>query len=51
MEEEINEFGVTREEMEEIANEWWNSLTNSEKELLFQEQMLSNDTFILTQEE
>ena len=27
MEEEINEYGVTREEMNTIANEWWNGLT------------------------
>jgi hypothetical protein len=37
--------------MEEIANEWWNSLTNDEKELLFQEQMIANSNFIPSQEE
>jgi|TARA_R110000744_G_scaffold287554_1_gene398691 hypothetical protein len=51
MEEEKNEFRITRVEMEEIANEWWNSLTNDEKELLFQEQMIANSNFIPSQEE
>tara|TARA_B110000046_G_C12901835_1_gene358972 strand:+ start:388 stop:537 length:150 start_codon:yes stop_codon:yes gene_type:complete len=48
MEEEINEYGVTREEMGEIANEWWDSLTKDEKDLLFQEQMMVEDEFIKT---
>ena len=48
MEEEVNEYGITREEMAKIANEWWNSLTKDEKGLLFQEQMMVNDAFIKT---
>ena len=48
MEEEINEYGVTREEMSTIANEWWNGLTKDEKDLLFQEQMMVEDEFIKT---
>lgn len=48
MEEEINEYGVTRDEMAKVANEWWNGLTKDEKDLLFQEQMMVEDEFIKT---
>jgi len=48
MENEINEYGVTREEMAKVANEWWNGLTTDEKDLLFQEQMMVEDEFIKT---
>ena len=48
MKNEINEYGVTREEMVGLANEWWNSLTKDEKDLLFQEQMMVEDAFIKT---